>query len=280
VTERRSIPPAPLEPDRYPSAFETRIAPAYWIPFANRLAEALSGHVAANDKVLELGCVAGHGTLELQKLVPDGRVVAIEPRKLLLDLARDRAGRLGGKRIFFKMEELEHTTFADAAFDAVVSNLPLEGPGEPGPLLAEARRLVAKGGTLAITVALEGTWSVVLDVYEEVCERFEFPGALGRLALVRERMPAPAIAAARLERLGLSDVSVTQFSFSIRFRNARELLRDELVLAGPIRDWRTIAGDDTAWERAAFHLRETMDTYFASRAIDVPIHGGIVVGKA
>lgn len=279
MSGRRSVPPAPIPEDRYAPVFEARVVPAFWAPFGKRLVEAISARLAKTGRILELGSAAGHLTVDLQKLVPDGRVVAIEPRRALVDLARGRAGDLGGRKIFFKSEPIDRTTFADGAFDAVVSNLGLEVAADPSVVVPEMRRLVAPGGVVALSALLAGSWSVVLDVFGEVIERFEFPGAAERLEALRARMPSAADVAEVFERAGLVEVSVVELDVPLRFRNARELFRDEVVRAGPLAAWKAIAGDDATWERAFFHVRETMDTYFVSaEAIEVPLRGAVAMG--
>ncbi len=275
-----TLPPEPVRDDRLAEVFDARVVPGYWGPFARRLVESLSDRILGNARVLELGCATGTMTVELARVVPEGRIVAVDPRRTLLDRARDRAADLSGRRVFFKAEPPGRTSFADGAFDLVAANLPFDTDADPDAVLGEMRRVAAQGATVALTVTLAGTWSTVLDVYEEVVERFEFPGAAERLAAVRARHVEPEDATRRVLLAGIDEVACDEFSFPIRFRNARELFRDDLVAAGPLRDWKAVAGDDATWERAVFHLKGALDTYFASaEAIEVPVRGAVLIGR-
>ena len=120
--------PADAEPER----FEQRLA-------------FLLEHVGAGDRVLDLGC--GEGSFAAALLGPAGTVVGADVSAVALARAALRAP---GARMV-TLRDGEPLPFADDVFDVVWAGETLEHVADVTGLLAEVRRVLAPGGTLAVT---------------------------------------------------------------------------------------------------------------------------------
>jgi len=94
--------------------------------------------------VAELGCGTGFFTERLAERA--GRVVATDVAPGMLALARER---VRAPNVVFQVEDCQHTSFPDAAFDAAVVSLVLHFT-EPARTLAEMHRILKPRGTLVL----------------------------------------------------------------------------------------------------------------------------------
>jgi ubiquinone/menaquinone biosynthesis C-methylase UbiE len=94
----------------------------------------------ARGRTLDLGAGTGRN---LPLLPPGTRGVAVDPHRDVLRRARRRAP--GVPAVLARAEALP---FRDGAFDTVVASLVLCSVAAPSAALAEARRVLAPGGTL------------------------------------------------------------------------------------------------------------------------------------
>ncbi len=98
-------------------------------------------------RILDLGCGVGHNTVPLAAAFPEAETVGIDIGAAQLRYAHLRAEGLG-HAVRFVQDNAEHTRFADASFDLVVSQIVLHetSPEAAARIIAESRRLLRPGG--------------------------------------------------------------------------------------------------------------------------------------
>ena len=99
------------------------------------------------DRVLEIGCGAGHLLVQ----VPSGRRFGMDLAESLLARAARRLGRRGA----LVQGDAEHLPFRDRAWERVYCSEVLEHLPSPATALAEVRRIVARGGVAVVSVPNE-----------------------------------------------------------------------------------------------------------------------------
>ena len=111
-----------------------------------RLAEALAA--APLGAVLDIGT----GTGRMAELFADSaeRVVALDKNLEMLRVARAKLQHLPAARIEMVQGDFYDLPFADASFDTVLLHQVLHFAADPFPALAEAARVIRKGGRIAI----------------------------------------------------------------------------------------------------------------------------------
>ena len=100
-------------------------------------------------RILDMGCTVGHSTLPYVDAYPDAEVFAIDVGAPVLRYAHARAETLG-KRVHFSQQNAEHTDFADASFDLIVSHILLHETSSAAirAIMRECHRLLKPGGLM------------------------------------------------------------------------------------------------------------------------------------
>jgi SAM-dependent methyltransferase len=113
------------------------------------LADYLDDLELADDaRVLDVGCGTGAVTRALAARLPAGRIVGVDPSAVFVEHARTLGA--GIANVSFEVGDGRDLPFEDASFDAVVYHTSLCHIPGPEQVLAEARRVTAAGGRLAI----------------------------------------------------------------------------------------------------------------------------------
>jgi SAM-dependent methyltransferase len=175
--------------------------------FMGRWSERLAGRflafvaVSAGDRVLDVGC----GTGVLTKALAEAGAMAtgIDASEPYLSGARQYRPH---PNIAYELGDIRRMRFADGAFDAAVSTLVLDVLPEVEQVLAEMRRVVRPGGTVASGIHDYwgfSTLNVVMDTGAVLDER---------VAALRDAMKAhPLVSAngqaALWRRTGLLDIT-------------------------------------------------------------------------
>jgi SAM-dependent methyltransferase len=226
------------------------------------------GHGAA--RVLDLA--TGPGYVAARAASRGAAIVGIDVAEPMLELARRR---LPGAE--FRHADAQALPFADSSFDAVVGNFLILHVGAPERVAAEAHRVLAPGGRLALT-----TW--------DVPERARFLGVvLEAVASVGAVPPAEVPAGPPLFRFAaddefrallqaFADVSVQAIAFVERFPSADHLW--DGILRATVRVSPVIYGQP---DEVRAHIRcafdELLAEYCVADGFDVPVSVKLASGR-
>ena len=231
--------PSPAE------VYDERFVPALFGQWGPVIA-GLAG-VSPGSAVLDVAC--GTGALAVaaaERAAPGGQVVGLDANPEMLAVARRKP--VDVRWIEARAEALP---FADASFDAVVSQFGLMFFEDPARALGEMRRVLRPGGRMAVAVcdAVERSdgYAAFTDLLrrlfgDEVAEAFARPFALGD----------PDRLGALCAEAGIPDASVERVAGEVRFPSIADLVSTERACA-----W-TLGGvlDDAQFGR----LREEAET--------------------
>ena len=131
-----------------------RAAPTYdaehreWLSeaFANEIRSWLARQFAAEDDVLELGC----GTGIFSEMIAGGvrRLTATDFSPEMLERASQRLRPY--ENVVTRREDASRTSFADGAFDAVLTVNLFHHAGEPAAVARECHRVIRPGGRVVV----------------------------------------------------------------------------------------------------------------------------------
>jgi SAM-dependent methyltransferase len=206
--------------------------------------------------------------------------VALEGSPGRLSLAR--AGLLDATRsgqVFLRAHDpAQRLPFADEMYDLVVSNLVVGDVPDRKAVLADLARVSRPGGRIAVTLPLDGTFTEVIDLFDEVLLGLQHDEARAALGTYRLGLPLGETVAAELEALGFEEVEVKVARWELLFASSREFFYAPLIEQGPLPRWKAIAGRGEKMHAVFLTLKESIDRYYAGRPFVVSVLAGCVHG--
>jgi len=150
----------------------TRIYERWWRPALGRVAKGLTGPGMAEEKriarllmglgpgdgVLDVACGPGNFTRDFARAVGEaGLAVGADGSRPMLERAVREAGDEGLRNLAFVHCDATVLPFRDASFDAVCCFAALNLFAEPFAALDEMRRVLSRGGRIALFTSARGT---------------------------------------------------------------------------------------------------------------------------
>lgn len=123
--------------------------------------------------ILEIGVGTG---LTLASYPASAKLVGIDISGEMLERARGRLNGLNGRDVRLEVMNAEATTFDDASFDCVTIPYVLSVTPDPARLVAEARRICRKDGTIFILNHFSGSrfWWFLERAVRPLADRIGF----------------------------------------------------------------------------------------------------------
>lgn len=137
----------------------------YWGFLSTRTVERLD--IPAGARVLDVASGPGVSTVAAAEVVgPDGRVVALDSARQMLQMVGERAEARGLKNVEVELGDMAKLDFDPGSFDAVISVLGIFFVPDIPALLSNLMRLLKPGGQLAITTLGAQAFSPAIDVWK------------------------------------------------------------------------------------------------------------------
>lgn len=228
--DREARPPAQV--------YEEQFVPALFRPWGRVVSE-LAG-LGPGQRVLDVACGTGALTEAVcGRVEPGGAVVGLDANPGMLEVASRK-----NLNVAWREARAEALPFADAAFDAVVSQFGLMFFDDPAQALREMMRVLRPRGRLVVAVCdgLQRSpgYAALADLLarlfgSRVADAFRAPFALGDPALLRDLCA----------QAGIGRAEVGSHAGSVRFESVAALVSTERACA-----W-TLGGllDDAQFER-------------------------------
>jgi SAM-dependent methyltransferase len=142
---------------------------------AENSAAYLLPHLAADARILDIGCGPGTITADLAGRVPQGHVTGIDAAQEVIEQARAAFPRTepdqqsGRRNLDFATGDVYALDYPDGSFDVVHAHQVLQHLGDPVGALREMRRVTRPGGLVAVREADFGgmTWYPELPILDE-----------------------------------------------------------------------------------------------------------------
>ncbi len=187
---------------------------------------AAAAGVAADQRVLDVGCGAGALTVVLADIVGGENVTGVDPSEPFVEAARSRVPEAD-----LRVGPAESLPFEDGAFDAALAQLVFHFVTDPALAAAEMKRVTRKGGRVA-TCSWDSTGGMTMLGAYWAAVRFVEPAAPDDEALRFGTHPGEL--AGLWRETGFRDVLDDSITVSARYESFDELWRAYLGGAGPI----------------------------------------------
>lgn len=205
----------------------------------------------AGTIALDVGCGTGFPLLELaQRLGPGSFVHGLDPWMTAVIRAERKRRQWGVQNAAVHVGDAARMPFRNAVFHLVVSNLGLNNFADPHASIAECRRVLHRGGVLALTTNLVGHMRELYDVFEAVLP----PSRHAALRAHVEHRATVDKLRALLDSAGFFVRTVIEDSFVMRYASGAALLSHDFVRFGFLPAWQEVAGEADVFEELAARL--------------------------
>ena len=122
---------------------------AVWREVTARLWDA--ARFAPGERILDLGCGPGYGTMELAQLVGStGAVIGVDVSRRFLSVLQATVQALTLRNISWHESDVHALPLADASVDGVFARWVLSFTASPGDVLGDVARVLRPGGRVAV----------------------------------------------------------------------------------------------------------------------------------
>lgn len=177
-------------------------------------------HLKPGDKVLDVACGTGVvTTAAAQRVVPSGRVHAIDFADAMLNQAQRNVEKMRLTNVDFHCMDAEVLEFRDCYFDAVICSFGIFFLPQMENALAEWLRVLKPGGTLAFTSFSKEAFQPMVDFLRQDLANY---GVQGLTNPSFERLTSMAACEALLVDSGAMQVEVINRQFGYYLANIDE----------------------------------------------------------
>lgn len=145
---------------------------------ALRFFQASAQHMAfllalqGNENVLDVACGTGHASLAIAKLLPTGKVTAVDFSSGMLDQARRKAASLDVRNVEFMEQDMQNLNFSDGFFDIAVCSFGIFFVEDMESQLSRIVSTVRPGGRIMISNFQENYFHPLKDMLYERLEDY------------------------------------------------------------------------------------------------------------
>jgi SAM-dependent methyltransferase len=176
--------------------------------------------------VLDVACGAGYPALAAARAVrPGGRVVATDLSSRMIGVASERARAEGLHNIEFVQRDGEDLQFHNESFDAVTNAYGLTFCPEPLRDIAEAHRVLAAGGRIALVTWDLASHSPFFSVFRDVAAGFFPLRDPGPDEPNPFRLASADVLGSMLEQTGFSSIDVESLPMTFECDSALDYCR-------------------------------------------------------
>jgi ubiquinone/menaquinone biosynthesis C-methylase UbiE len=202
----------------------------HFVPFSDRVAEAVLGFAQPRARERFLDVAAGTGAVTVRAAALGVRVSAVDFSPAMLAILHRKLESRGLEAEATRLMDGESLAFGDGEFDAVGSSFGVVHFPHPDRGLSEMRRVLARGGRAFVTSTGHAGSSKLLRLIAETL------GAAGHrpgFGSVAQHLPDPEQMSSRMREAGFADVRVETIVVPWPISNAAEFW-DAWVLGSPL----------------------------------------------
>ena len=213
-------------------------------------------------------------TLLLDRLferMPNASISVFEPSaetaRLRATDARVKSSELSALPLPERDESFTHTLLCH----------PLSGARERLLLMAEAQRVLQRGGQLVFASPLRGSFPEIADMLRECALKHDRPKLNEDVELSGQGRPTPETLVQELERLGFVEVEVDVQLLSVPFSDGRRFAESTLFQAFVARQFSILSESDAT--ESLEYVRGAVSKYWSDGQFDLTVNLGCATAR-
>ncbi|QQR89475.1 MAG: methyltransferase domain-containing protein [Myxococcales bacterium] len=251
--------------------FDTLVAPRYILRIGASILDKIEA--GSNESILDLACRTGSLTLELLKrLGPKARIIALESDPELLGIARSKAPKETGRRLFFgALSHPDQWRFEEEVFSTIVANLAFDELPSPEEDFRRIYRTLKNGGRIIVTRLCSGSFQEVLDMLRELSHEENNSRLTHRTETIAERYVNKEQFVDFFKALGFEISDVKEHEFSLSFDRPSDLFSDPVVRRVALQEWKWISEVSRDADTLFLNLEQRLKAYFEGQTIPLTL---------
>lgn len=173
-----------------------------------------------DETVLDAGCGSGRLTEELVKLLPNGRVIALDLSGNMLQNAQERLA-LAGNRVLFQRADLSNFRLSEEV-DGIFSNAALHWVPDHDSMFPSLFRALKPGGWIIAQFGGEGNLAKLKSRTRELCNVEPFEKYMKEFS-DGAHYETEAATRHRMESAGFVEIETSRHPEPVRFPNASSM---------------------------------------------------------
>jgi hypothetical protein len=264
----------PENEQKVAEAHRTAVEPLWTEPLMDQIGEQLPLAPQGTQLVAEARC--GFIPLQLRKRLDSSiRMIALDPKRTMLDAARNRGGDEETEQIFFVPERVDAISYADGVFDVSIccDGIVTARQAEEG--LGELARVTVSGGRVALAAPLGSSFQLFYDMLDEAVRAHGMVERLERVENVRETFLSPVRMTAIADELGLIVEQVTELEWTVSFERGWEFLHSPLIRETFFPHWMG-AVSSSKRDQVMRYMENALDIYWRGRTLETNVKAGFL----
>ena len=191
--------------------------------------------------VLDIGFGTGYPLVELaQRFGPTSVVTGIDIWEAAIARTREKIRVCGLENIRIVEQDAAKMPFEAASFDLITSNLGVNNFAEKEAVIAECKRVLKPGGSIAITTNVEGTFNQLFAIFHKCMEKLNLEEPLQKLQQYIEHRSTIIGTIALFEEKGFTHTKTVEDEACFRFVDAQALFNHSLIRIGFRAGWENL----------------------------------------
>jgi ubiquinone/menaquinone biosynthesis C-methylase UbiE len=245
------------------------------------LLDVLSGRLTrpAGSSVLVAEARCGLAPLVWANLLPeDTRVIALDPSRAMLDIARQRVEEQElMRRIFLVSQRVGAISYADDVFKASLCVHGVVTASQARDSLKELARVTQSGGQVVLACPLADSFPEFHDLFDEALRAHQLDDSLRRLEELPRSLISEAWLATQAREIGLQEVHIERVTWRVTFESGRAFLMSALLRETFFPQWiGLIRSSDREYVLRA--VADAVDTYFHERTFSCEVSAACLIG--
>ena len=203
----------------------------------------------------------------------DARVMALDPSRAMLDVARSRIDSELQSRVFFVPERVTGLSYADEVFGSSICFHGVVTMRQLKESLSELARVTARGGNVVLAVPLADSFPQFYDILDEALRAHQLHDVLGRMYELRESFVTSSRLFDVATELNLVDAKIEAVSWSVVFETGSELLLSPFVRETFFPHWIGVIRSSDR-EPILRYIADAIDTYWHEREFKCDVVAG------
>jgi ubiquinone/menaquinone biosynthesis C-methylase UbiE len=210
-------------------------------------------------------------------LPEDTRIIALDPSRAMLDIARQRVEEQKlQRRIFLVSQRVAAISYADDVFKGALCLHGVITANAARDSLKELARVTQPGGQVVLCAPLAGSFGEFHDMFDEALRTHQLDESVRRLDELPRSLITEVWLARQARELGLQSIQIERVTWRVGFDSGRSFLMSPLLRETFFPQWIGLIRSSDR-EPVLRTMADAIDTYFHERVFSCEVSAACLI---